>query len=111
MSESQFSREVRQALHERYYPRGIWWLNSTGYGASHHDPFPTRGAGDLLGAIHGLWCEIELKTATGKLREAQLARQTLCKRLGLIYIVTRAIPHLFSVLDQFDQEHKKHAYR
>lgn len=101
MSESNFSKEVRLELHQRYYPRGIWWLNSTGY-EQHHDPFPSRGAGDLLGAICGKWCEIELKTATGKMRELQLKRQQLCLKLGLLYLVVRSIQSLREQVDVFD---------
>lgn len=103
MSESNFSREVRQELHKHYYPRGVWWLNSTGY-EQHHDPFPSRGAGDLLGAICGRWCEIELKTLTGKMRDLQLVRQATCLKLGLIYLVVRSIPSLHSQLAPFDDK-------
>ena len=103
MSESAFSREVRRELHKRYYPRGIWWLNSTGY-EQHHDPFPSRGAGDLLGAICGKWCEIELKTAVGKMRELQLNRQRLCLKLGLIYLVVRSLVDLRDQVDPFDDK-------
>jgi hypothetical protein len=106
VSESNFSREVRQELHKHYYPRGAWWLNSTGY-EQHHDPFPCRGAGDLLGAICGLWCEIELKTATGKMRDNQLTRQSTCLKLGLIYLVVRSIPSLHAQLAPFDDKNWK----
>jgi hypothetical protein len=104
MSESAFSQDTRLSLHERYYPRGCWWLNSTGYEGQHHDPFPCRGAGDLIGAICGRWCEIELKVQKGKLRELQLVRQTLCENLGLIYIEARELPRLFSIIDLYDIE-------
>jgi hypothetical protein len=104
MTESVFSRETRLALHERYYPRGIWWLNSTGYEIHHHDPFPCRGAGDLIGAICGRWCEIELKMQKGRSREMQLVRQQACERLGLIYIEARELPRLFSIIDLYDIE-------
>lgn len=103
MSESAFSRQVRERLHERYYPRGVWWLNSTGY-EMHHDPFPHRGAGDLLGAICGKWCEIELKTSNGRMRDMQLRRQVTCMQLGLIYLVVRSLPELYAKVDEHDDK-------
>ena len=104
MSESVFEVQVRLALNDSYHPFGVFWNNKTGYSdgemVKNHDPFPGRGAGDLIGCVFGLWIEVENKEQKGKWRELQKVRNTLVTNCGGLYIVCREIG--FNCAGDFD---------
>jgi len=101
MSESAFDVMVRQALDAAYHPYGVFWNNKTGYGEAHHDPFPGRGGGDLIGCVMGLWIEVENKAKTGKLRELQKVRRELLTKCGGLYVVCKELG--FNFAGEFDE--------
>jgi len=98
MSEHTFQLIVRRWLHDTYFPRGVWWPNTTGYGDSHHPPFGGPGAADLIGLLDGRWVEIELKTQSGVWSPLQQQRKQLVERAGGVYILLRCSEGWQSVL-------------
>ena len=91
MSETAFQVMVRKALDSEYHPYGVVWLNDTGYGASHHAPFPNAGGGDLIGCIMGLWIEVENKAKVGRWRAHQQLRRMLVNQCGGAYLVCKEV--------------------
>jgi hypothetical protein len=91
MSESAFEVQVRLALNAAYHPYGVFWNNKTGWSngvmVKNHDPFPARGAGDLIGCVMGLWIEVENKARNGHWRKLQKVRRDLVVQCGALYVV------------------------
>jgi hypothetical protein len=86
--EYSFQKRLWKDLNDRY-PNGCFWQNTTYSHGNHHDPFPTPGAGDLIGCLCGRWIEVELKTLTGKWGVLQRTRKGLVERCGGLYLVVR----------------------
>ena len=74
--------------------------------ADNHDPWPARGAGDIIGCLCGKWVELELKTWTGKWRELQIVRAGLVRKCGGMYLVVRegSEDALFERLDRIAKD-------
>ncbi len=100
--EREFQLDLWSALNRRYRSHGVFWQNTTGRAGTHHDPWPTRGAGDIIGCLCGRWVELELKTTKGTLRAAQIIRrQLITTRCGGVYMVVRpdTVGSLYATLD------------
>lgn len=87
--EYSFQKRLWQELNDRYHEHGAFWQNTTFSQGNHHDPWPARGAGDIIGCLSGRWIEIELKTLTGQWAYLQKVRKGLVLRCGGVYVVVR----------------------
>lgn len=52
--------------------------------------FGCPGSPDILGCLDGRWIGLEVKTATGRQRETQIAFQAAIERAGGLYAVVRS---------------------
>jgi hypothetical protein len=91
MLEQEFEPKLRRALHEHYWPIGVWENNKTGYHGAHHRQFGGPGAGDLVGRLDGLYIEIETKQIHGRLSAEQLIRRENITRTGCLYVVCQEV--------------------
>jgi hypothetical protein len=107
--EYSFQKKLWKELNERYHAHGVFWQNTTFSHGNWHDPFPTPGAGDLIGCLVGCWVEIELKTLTGRWSDLQRIRKGLVERCGGLYVVVREGQEqmLFDRLDEIVKEARR----
>lgn len=81
------------ALSARFHPRGIFWRQNAGRVRSDRGAWVSLGPpgiSDIVGLIDGRAVVIEVKTATGKQREAQGKWQAAVEKAGGIYIIGRS---------------------
>lgn len=103
MKERTIQNYALVALSQAFVGRGIFWPNETGQAyvkLDHKKPLceknkrPIRyglvGSSDILGCVDGLMICIEMKTKTGKQREAQKLFQAAIERCGGIYFIARS---------------------
>ncbi len=104
--EYSFQKRLWQELNNRYHEHGAFWQNTTFSQGNHHDPFPGRGAGDIIGCLAGKWVELELKTLTGQWAYLQRVRKGLVERCGGVCLVVRegSEDALFERLDRIAKE-------
>ena len=60
--------------------------------------FGLEGAGDITGTIGGRAVQIEMKTATGRQRQAQQVFEAAWKRCGGIYVLARSKDETIRIL-------------
>ena len=74
-------------------PGAIFWRNQTGALPSRTGRvvrFGLVGSPDIIGCVRGRFVGIEVKTATGKQRDAQVNFQRAFERSGGLYILARS---------------------
>ena len=94
MKERTIQRKILVELSREFLGRGVFWQNDTGVAKSMDGKrtirFGLPGSPDIIGCLDGRWVGIEVKTATGKQREAQKKFQAAIERAGGIYFVARS---------------------
>lgn len=92
--EAIIQRRILAALAAAFHPHGIFWPHPTGMAWTRDGKRPIRyglpGSSDIVGCLAGRWVGIEVKTETGKQRDAQIAFQRVIEVAGGIYIVARS---------------------
>lgn len=82
-------------------PGAIFWRNQTGALPSRTGRvvrFGLNGSPDIIGCIRGRFVGIEVKSATGKQREAQINFQRAFERAGGTYVLARSVDDVLEVL-------------
>ena len=89
-SESEISKEIQDYLTDNGF---FWWRSQVFNGRVKGGYLRTgiTGLADITLMLQGSHLYIELKTLTGKQREAQEAFQATCKANGHYYIVARCV--------------------
>lgn len=93
---------IRVYLRQRHVTH--WRVPTTGQVSSHtasgfqHNP--ARGMPDLLCILGGQFLGIEVKTATGRLRPAQVAFRDAVHHAGGLYLVARSVDDVQRLLDE-----------
>lgn len=91
MSESTIQAEILLAIGRM--PGALFWRNQTGALPSRTGRvvrFGLLGSPDIIGCVRGRFVGIEVKTATGKQREAQVNFQRAFERSGGLYVIARS---------------------
>ena len=87
-------RDIQRAILLRYGtdPRMRIWRNSVGYDEGHHVKYGLPGSADILGILKGgrMIC-IEVKSATSRQSEQQVAFQRMIEAHGGLYILARSV--------------------
>jgi len=94
VKERTIQNKILVALSAEFAGRSIWWTNDTGVAKSMDGKrtiaFGLKGSPDILGCLDGRFIGIEVKTATGKQRDAQAKFQKAFELAGGIYIIARS---------------------
>ncbi|WP_265499592.1 VRR-NUC domain-containing protein [Paracoccus beibuensis] len=102
MKERTIQNKILIALSKEYAGRSIWWTNDTGVAKSMDGKrtisFGLKGSPDILGCLGGRFIGIEVKTESGKQREAQAKFQKAFERAGGVYIIARSVEDALSAV-------------
>lgn len=100
MSENVIQAEILLAIGRM--PGAIFWRNNTGSLPSRTGrvvKFGLVGSPDIIGCHRGRFVGIEVKSSTGKQREAQINFQRAFERSGGLYILARAVDDVLAALE------------
>ncbi|MGR3315411.1 VRR-NUC domain-containing protein [Roseovarius indicus] len=92
-SETDIHNRILVALSKEYHPRGIFWRQNAGRVRSDRGAWVSLGPpgiADIVGVIDGEAVFVEVKTKTGKQREAQRKFQVAIEKAGGIYLIARS---------------------
>jgi hypothetical protein len=100
MSENVVQAEILLAIGR--LPNAIFWRNQTGALPSRTGRvvrFGLIGSPDIIGCVNGRFVGIEVKSSTGKQREAQANFQRAFEKAGGIYILARSASDAVSAIE------------
>lgn len=90
--ETDIHNRILVALSKAFHPDGVFWRQNAGRVRTERGAWvslgPT-GISDIVGVLRGRPVFVEVKTATGKQRKAQIAFQSAVERAGGFYVVAR----------------------
>jgi hypothetical protein len=92
-AETDIHNRILVALSREFHPRGIFWRQNAGRIRSDRGAWVSLGPpgiADIVGVIDGRGVFVEVKTKTGKQREAQRKFQKAIEKAGGIYILARS---------------------
>lgn len=91
-AEADIHNRILVALCRAFHPDGVFWRQNAGRVRTERGAWvslgPT-GISDIVGVMRGRPVFVEVKTATGKQRKAQIDFQAAVERAGGIYLVAR----------------------
>lgn len=92
-AESEIHNRILVALSQEFHPLGVFWRQNAGRVKSAQGRWialgPT-GISDVVGVLDGRAVFVEVKTATGKQRDAQRKFQKAVEKAGGFYVVARS---------------------
>ena len=92
-AETDIHNRILVALSKQYHPRGIFWRQNAGRVRSDRGAWVSLGPpgiADIVGVIDGRAVFVEVKTKTGRQREAQRKFQAAIEKAGGIYLIARS---------------------
>ena len=92
-AETDIHNRILAALSAEFHPRGIFWRQNAGRVRSDRGAWVSLGPpgiSDIVGVLDGRAVFVEVKTNTGKQRDAQRKWQAAVERAEAIYIIARS---------------------